>query len=136
SGELPDFVYIQDSDPNAVRAITDGAFLPLNEYLAGDQVLEYPNLATTEEQAGIDSAYDGNLIVVPMPAPARHNLVVLRLDAMNAVGTAEVTDNGEDLKALWPERAKLGEAGGRRVWRHGALDPTTCEPLHALGQEF
>ncbi|HJB09569.1 MAG TPA: hypothetical protein H9786_03400 [Candidatus Brachybacterium merdavium] len=136
SGELPDFVYIQDSDPNAVRAITDGAFLPLNEYLAGDQVLEYPNLATTEEQAWIDSAYDGNLIGVPMPAPARNNLVVLRLDAMKEVGTDEVPDNGEDLKDLWLELAKLGEVGGRRVWGHGALEPTTFEPLHDLGQEF
>src|SRR5690625_6351550 len=42
SGELPHFVYSQDSDPNAARATHDGAFLPLNEYLAGDQVLDYP----------------------------------------------------------------------------------------------
>lgn len=136
SGDLPDFVYIQDSDPNAVRAITDGAFLPLNEYLEGDRVLDYPNLATTEEQAWIDSAYDGNLIGVPMPTPARDNLVVLRLDAMKEVGATEVPDNGEDLKDLWLELAQLGEVGGRRVWGHGALEPSTFEPLHDLGQDF
>src|SRR5699024_12255451 len=85
SGELPDFVYIQDSDPNAVRAITDGAFLPLNEYLEGDQVLEYPNLATTEEQAWIDSAYDCNLIAVQISASASKKLDVLRLEDMQEV---------------------------------------------------
>src|SRR5690625_5552920 len=71
-----------------------------------------------------------------MPASARNNLVVLRLDAMKEVGTDEVPDNGEDLKDLWLELAKLGEVGGRRVWGHGALEPTTFEPLHGLDQGF
>ena len=70
-----------------------------------------------------------------MPTPARDNLVVLRLDAMKEVGATEVPDNGEDLKDLWLELAQLGEVGGRRVWGHGALEPSTFEPLHDLGQD-
>ncbi|ATG52985.1 hypothetical protein CFK38_16765 [Brachybacterium vulturis] len=136
SGQLPDFVYIQPNDPNAARALSDGAFLELNDYLEGDKVEQYPNLATTPAGAWTDSALHGALLGVPNPDPLRNNLLVLRLDAMKEVGVDAVPEDAEDLKSLWLELAKLGKVAGREVFAHGALEPTTFEPLHDLGQEY
>lgn len=136
SGNLPDFVYVQPTDPNAARALSDGAFLELNDYLEGEKVEDYPNIATTPEVTWQDSARDGALLGVPNPDPLRNNLMVLRLDAMKEVGADAVPEDAEDLKTLWLELAKLGKVGGREVFAHGALEPTTFEPLHDLGQEF
>lgn len=136
SGQLPDLVYIQDGDPNAARALADGAFLELNDYLEGDEVKAYPNIATTPELTWKNAARKGALLGVPNPDPLRGNLMVLRLDAMKKVGADTVPDNGNDLKQLWLELAKLGKLGGRKVYGHGVLDATTFEPLHSLGQDF
>lgn len=136
SGKLPDFVYIQPNDPNAARALSDGAFLELNDYLEGDKVQEFPHIATTPEVTWKDSARDGALLGVPNPEPLRNNLLVMRLDAMKEIGVDAVPDDAEDLKALWLELAKLGQVAGREVFAHGALEPTTFEPLHDLGQEY
>lgn len=136
SGNLPDLVYIQDDDPNAARALADGAFLELNEYLEGDKVKAYPNLASTPTDTWVNSAKNGKILGVPMPAPPVNNLMVLRLDAMKKVGANGVPDNGDDLKTLWLELAKLGEVAGRKVWTHGELKPETFEPLHDLGNMF
>lgn len=136
SGNLPDLVYMQPDDPNGARALADGAFLELNEYLQGDAVLDYPNIATTPTSTWENSARNGKLLGVPQPEPLYNNLLVLRLDAMKEVGVDAVPEDAEDLKALWLELAKLSSVGGREVFAHGALDPVTFEPLHDLGQEF
>src|SRR5699024_10859529 len=83
-----------------------------------------------------DAAHHGALLGVPNPEPLRNNLLVMRLDAMKEVGVDAVPEDAEDLKDLWLEMAALGSVAGREVYGHGALEPTTFEPLHDLGQEY
>lgn len=136
SGDLPDLLYLQYYDVNAARAISDGAFAELNEFLEGDAIDDYPNLATTPESIWRSSARHGKLYGIPQPAGTVHNLAVMRLDAMKLVGVDAVPDNAEDLKDLWLEMATIQEIGGRRVWGHGVMNAHNFEPAHDLGQDY
>lgn len=136
SGELPDLLYLQSYDVNAARAISDGAFAELNEFLEGDAILEYPNIATTPESVWRTSSRNGVLYGIPQPAGPVHNIATVRLDALKLVGTDEVPDNANDLKDLFLEMAKIGEIGGRQVWGHGVMNAHNFEPAHDIGQKY
>ncbi|MGP9538434.1 extracellular solute-binding protein [Brachybacterium sp. AOP43-C2-M15] len=136
SGDLPDLVHLDDNNPNAARAIQDGAFVALNEYLEGDLIEQYPNLATTPQSAWEDSHKNGTLYGIPQPAAAINWFPAIRKDAMEQIGLTDVPQDGSELREMLVEFGKIGTLGGRKVWGVGALDAAIFEPIFALGPEY
>lgn len=136
SGDIPDLVHLDDNDPNAARAISDGAFTPLNEYLEGDLVEQYPNIATTPQDAWNNSHKNGTIYGLPQPAAAINWFPVIRKDAMDLIGMTDAPQDGNELRDMLVEFAKIGDLGGRQVWGVGALDSSIFEPIHHLGAPF
>lgn len=136
SGDLPDWIYLDDTDPNAARAISDGAFVPLNEYLEGDLVKEYPNIATTPQDAWADSHKDGTIYGLPQPVAAINWFPVIRKDAMTRIGMREAPKDGKELRDMLVEFAKIKNLGGREVWAVGGMDSSIFEPVHKLGPTY
>lgn len=136
SGQLPDFIYLPNDDPNGVRAINDGAFAPLNDFLEGDKVKEWNGIASTPEEAWQDSLHEGQIIGIPQPSAKINDFPVMRKDAMKQIGVDKIPDNGKDFKDLLLELAKVKKIGDREVWVWGALGPDNFEPIYDLGQEF
>lgn len=136
SGDIPDLVYLDDNNPNAARAIKDGAFVALNEYLEGDRIEKYPNLATTPEDAWKNSHKNGTIYGIPQPAAAINWFPVIRKDAMKQIGLETAPEDGHELRDMLVEFAKIGNLGGRQVWGAGALDAGIFYPIHAIGSMF
>lgn len=136
SGDLPDMIHLEDTNPNAARAISDGAFVALNEYLEGDLIEQYPNLATTPQDAWNNSHKNGTIFGIPQPAAAINWFPVIRKDAMNEIGMTEAPQNADELREMLVEFAKIGNLGGRQVWGVGALDSSIFEPIHNLGPTY
>lgn len=136
SGDIPDLVYLDDTNPNAARAIEDGAFVALNEYLEGDLIEQYPNLATTPESAWQNSHKNGTIYGLPQPAAAINWFPVIRQDAMKEIGLTEAPQDGTELRDMLVEFGKIGSLGGRQVWGVGALDASIFEPIFGLGPDY
>ncbi|WP_058235531.1 type 2 periplasmic-binding domain-containing protein [Devriesea agamarum] len=136
SGDLPDMIYLDDTNANAARAISDGAFVALNQYLEGDLIKKYPNLATTPQEAWVNSHKNGTIYGIPQPAAAIDWFPVIRKDAMKQIGMNDVPHNGHELRDMLVEFAKLGTLGGRQVWAVGGVDPSIFEPIHKIGPTF
>jgi putative aldouronate transport system substrate-binding protein len=136
SGDLPDLVYLDDNNPNAARAIQDGAFVALNEYLEGDLIEQYPNLATTPQSAWADSHKNGTLYGIPQPAAAINWFPAVRKDAMAQIGLTEAPQDGTEMREMLIEFGKIGTLAGRKVWGVGALDAIIFEPIFGLGPEY
>lgn len=136
SGNLPDFIYLGNGDANGMRAMSDGAFASLSEFLEGDNIKEYPNLATTPEDAWKDSMWKGEIFSVPQPARRINDFPMARTDALAEIGLEDVPDNGEDFKNMMIEFAKIGHLADREVWAWGKLRFNVFEPIFDLGQDF
>lgn len=69
SGELPDFFYLnpgQTSTP-LQRFVLEGAFLDITDYVTGDALQEYPNLASFPDYMWETATMNGRIYGVPTP---------------------------------------------------------------------
>lgn len=69
SGELPDFFYLnpgQTSTP-LQRFVLEGAFLDITDYVTGDNLQQYPNLASFPDYMWETAMMNGRIFGVPTP---------------------------------------------------------------------
>ena len=108
SGEIPDLSFVQDSSAVAAKAIDDGVFADLTEVLAGDNILQWPNLANVSENAWKASAKNGHIFGVPNENGFLSNYPAIRWDLMEAVGADAMP---ADAAALMPCAVSRGLRG-------------------------
>jgi putative aldouronate transport system substrate-binding protein len=90
SGDIPDLFYV-NPDANAdhlYQAIVQGAFADLTDYLTGDALAAYPNLAALDPAAYRNIAVDGRLYGVPKPIPRFDAIPFVRGDWQDTLGLA------------------------------------------------
>ena len=69
SGDMPDFFYLNFTQTPAPlqKFVLDGAFLDLTDYLTGDALQEYPNLASFPDYMWESTKMNGRIYGVPTP---------------------------------------------------------------------
>lgn len=103
SGDLPD-VTVLLPNPTSDKALRQGAFADLSDYLGGDAIKDYPNLSNNmSEQAWKDSMVDGRILGVTNPVPAADTAFVYRADWAKTIGFDKAPANAEELKKYFVE---------------------------------
>jgi putative aldouronate transport system substrate-binding protein len=121
SGQLPDLMFVQDQVAVGAQAFNEGAFADLSDYLSGDKILKYPNLANLPTYAWKASLKKGRIMGIPHVNPAVTSSATIRTDVMKAAGWSKAPTTGDDLAAMFEAVSKLGTVAGKQLWAIGGL---------------
>lgn len=117
SGDVPDLVFLNDQSAPQLQAIRDGAFADLSEVLAGDNILQWPNLAARQEQIWSASLKDGRLYQIPSIVWAITNPVVMRTDLLEQTSIGVAPNDADELFTALKEVSALRSGpGSQRVY--------------------
>ncbi|MFF0267098.1 hypothetical protein [Kribbella sp. NPDC004536] len=112
--ELPDLLQMR---PVAnLPALLDKRFTRLDEYLAGDAIKKYPNLANIPTRTWKSAVYNGGIYGVPIPRGAVQLYSFIRLDLFEAAGVSPEPKSFAELT----ETAKALTDPKARRWAFGA----------------
>ncbi len=103
-GELPDFLSLGTQVPRMPEVLTKRC-ADLSEFLSGDKIADYPNLAMIGQTAWLGVAFDNGIYGIPQSVP-RYGGTPLRTrqDILDRLGIGTVTArDGNDLIALMRE---------------------------------
>jgi putative aldouronate transport system substrate-binding protein len=124
-GDLPDLFYILPTSTAAAvlyQAIEQGAFADLTEYLSGEALNEFPNLARYPSYLWENVRIDGRIHGVPKPVLLNNDVTFYRGDWAQTLGVGEIT-NAEDLFNLL-SRMAAGDPNGNGnadTWGSGSF---------------
>ncbi|MDQ3657207.1 MAG: extracellular solute-binding protein, partial [Chloroflexota bacterium] len=101
SGDLPDFFYFNDDEQAAHlnQAVQQGAFADLTDYLSGDAINEWPNLAAIDPAVYRNIAIDGRIYGIPKLVTRFDTVPFIRADWASTVGL-ELPADAEEFLAL------------------------------------
>lgn len=116
SGSVPELTFVQDNDAIGQSALADGAYADLSEVLAGDNILEWPNLANVSTNAWQVSAKNGHIYGVPNENPFLTNFPLVRGDLMRLAGHDSMGSTAEEWLQVMTDIAALKEAHGKQIW--------------------
>lgn len=91
---IPDVVQIKPMMPN-LPSLLQAKFTDLGEYLSGDAVLDFPNLAAIPSYAWEACIYGGVLYGVPFAQPLLSNGLAMRSDIVKELGLSTTLDDGQ-----------------------------------------
>ena len=124
SGSVPDLSFVQDNDAIGQRALADGAFADLTEVLAGDNILQWPNLANVSTNAWQVSAKNGHLYGIPNENPYLTNFPIIRGDLMRMAGHDSIGTNTDEFLQVMTDIAGLKKAHGKQIWALAGISGT------------
>jgi putative aldouronate transport system substrate-binding protein len=97
-------------------ALLDKRFTRLDEYLAGDAIRKYPNLANIPTQTWKPAVYNGGLYGIPIPRGLVGTYSFIRQDLFEAAGLSpepkSFAELSETAKALTDPKARRWAFGG------------------------
>jgi len=101
----------------------DSLFTDLTPYLAGDKVLEYPNLANIPTDSWRYCVWNGKLFGLPFPDAGVPNALFYRDDLFEKKGIKDLPTTLDDLLALAKELtdAKAGVYGAEDLWNQAVI---------------
>ena len=124
-GDIPDLFYINESVNAAhlLQAISQGAFADLTDYLTGDAVAAYPNLAAIDPAVYRNIAIDGKVYGIPKLVPRFDNPPFYRADWAAALDLAKPTNADEffAMMTAFTENDPDGN-GNPDTWGLGGVD--------------
>jgi putative aldouronate transport system substrate-binding protein len=98
-GDLPDFVQLYLTTPN-LPGVLKAEFQDLTEYLSGDAIAPYPNLANLPSGAWENLLIDGGLYGIPNCVGPIFRALIARKDIIDKKGLNANLANGDDFLAL------------------------------------
>lgn len=97
-GDLPDVTALLPT-PIGDKALKQGAFADLTDYLAGDKMKNYPNLAAiTSEDAWKNTMINGRVLGVANPVPAVDTVFLYRGDWAEKIGLSGPPANAAEFR--------------------------------------
>ncbi|MEU9628268.1 extracellular solute-binding protein [Streptomyces luteogriseus] len=113
SSDIPDVVVVPGWNLNGkIPSAVNAKFADLGEYLSGDKVKDYPNLAAVPTDAWQRAIFGGQLRAIPMPASPVGNIAPFyRKDVFDKEGYTLPTSADEFL--AWAKEATNAKA---KVW--------------------
>lgn len=138
SGDLPELIFVQDSTPQGLQAITDGALLDLSELLAGDNVLEWPNLANIRTETWQVSSKDGRIYGIPNENAILSRFPAVRSDALAAVGASDLGSSPEEFLERFVAMGELKKLHDKEFYALAGLGDltTVVEWMFGIGPEW
>jgi len=113
--ELPDMMLTQSI--KNFPELLERQFAPLDEYLGGDAIKDYPNLANIPTATWRSVVYNGKLFGLPVPRGLVANYHFVRADLFEAAGVSAEPESFDELveagQALTDPR--------RRRWAYGTI---------------
>lgn len=133
SGDLPD-VTVLLPNPTSDKALRQGAFADLSEFLSGDAIKDYPNLANnTAEAAWKNTMIDGRIMGVTNPVPAVDTIYTYRGDWAKKIGFSAQPKNADELKEFFTAIPKaIGKVDGRTPYGIGAFPGPVMNLVNAM----
>lgn len=120
--DVPDFVTIAEHNiPPRFDQALPGLFTDLGEYLSGDKIEKYPNLANIPTDAWKSCVFEGKLYGLPYPADRISGATFYRKDLFDELGITELPTNAEEFYDLTVELTD--ESAGR--WAGNDLTDTS-----------
>jgi len=107
SGDLPDLFYLNFNQTLTPlqKFVQEGAFVDLTEYLSGDGLQEFPNLATFPDFMWEATKTDGKIYGVPCPGGRSGQVPAFRTDWANKLTGGKPT-NADEAREQWIGMAK------------------------------
>ncbi|MFJ8469518.1 extracellular solute-binding protein [Streptomyces swartbergensis] len=129
SSDIPDVVVVPGWNLNGkIPSAINAKFADLGEYLSGDKVKDYPNLAAVPTDAWQRSIFGGQLRAIPMPASPVVNIAPFyRKDVFDKEGYTLPTSADEFL--AWAKEATNAKA---KVWACDDMKWTAFSVFGAL----
>jgi putative aldouronate transport system substrate-binding protein len=129
SSDIPDVVVVPGWNLNGkIPSAVNAKFADLGEYLTGDKVKDYPNLAAVPTDAWQRSIFGGQLRAIPMPASPVVNVAPFyRKDVFDKEGYTLPTSADEFL--AWAKEATNAKA---KVWACDDMKWTAFSVFGAL----
>lgn len=115
SGDIPDLTFVDPNTPSGLSAMQDAAFADLSEVLAGDNVLQWPNLANIPEGAWKATALNSHLLGIPDENPYLNNLPVLRKGLVQLAGHEDLGSNADEFLQVLTDIGDLKNAHGKQI---------------------
>jgi putative aldouronate transport system substrate-binding protein len=133
SGDLPDVTALLPN-PTSDKALRQGAFADLSEFLSGDKMKDYPNLSNhTPEQAWKDTLIDGRVMGVTNPVPAVDTVFPYRGDWAAKIGFSKPPANAAELKEFFTAIPKaIGKVNGHTPYGIGAFPGPVMGLVNAM----
>ena len=107
SGNLPDLMFVQDTTPQGLQGVEDGALTDLTDLLAGDNILAWPNLAHVRTETWQRSSKHGRILGIPNEDPVLTRFPAVRSDALAAIGASDLGATSDDFLDRFIEMGKL-----------------------------
>lgn len=116
--DVPDWVVIPSWNlPPRFGQAAENLFADLSEYLAGDKVKKYPNLANLPTDAWKYSVFSGGLYGLPYPGTLLNDALFFRADLFEELGLEQPTSAAEYLEvAKEATDASKNRWGSEDVW--------------------
>lgn len=127
--ELPDLVLAPNPSPPPVPnlpQLLDKRFANLSEYLSGDAITDYPNLANIPTRTWRSTVYNGGIYGIPIPRGAIGSYHFIRQDLFEAAGVSPEPKSYEELV----ETTKALTDPKKRRWAFGLYN----QPRQLLGR--
>lgn len=133
SGDLPDVTALLPN-PTSDKALRQGAFADLSEFLSGDKMKDYPNLSNnTPEQAWKDTLIDGRVMGVTNPVPAVDTVFPYRGDWAAKIGFSKSPADAAELKEFFTAIPKaIGKVNGHTPYGIGAFPGPVMGLVNAM----
>ena len=102
--DVPDFVTIAEHNiPARFDQALPGLFQDMGEYLSGDKVEKYPNLANIPTNAWKSCVFEGKLYGLPYPSDRMSGSSFYRKDLFDEMGITEMPKNADEFFDLTVE---------------------------------
>lgn len=128
SDNLPDLVQIPGALPNRADALS-ARFTELSEYLGGDKIAEYGQLANLTEEAWRGASFKGGIFGVPMPLGFVSSRVITREDRIKERGVSSQVNSADEFFELCTEVTDPG----KNQWALGEAKNPSSYVLEMFG---
>lgn len=139
SGDLPDLIYLNFNQTNTPlqKFVKEGAFVDLTDYLTGDNLQKYPNLATFPDYMWKACMTDGRIYGVPCPSGRSGQVAAHRSDWVQKL-LGHTPTNAQELHDVCLAMAKNDPDGNGSddTWAMGRYssdwDMSLIYPVHRV----
>jgi putative aldouronate transport system substrate-binding protein len=131
-GDLPDLM-MWTRGPEQLQALQQGAYTDLTDYLTGDSLQSFPNLANIPVEVWEGVKIQGRIWGVPLARSIAGRPLMFRRDWAEAAGTPTPAD-GEEFFQLMGQFTTGDPDGNQRpdTWGLGALSPFSLDFLEQM----
>lgn len=120
--DIPDLVSATEDSPR-LASLLEAKFTDLTEFLSGDAILDYPNLAHMPEESWKGAVHNGKIFAVPQAKEPMPAVMFARKDLIDGLGLDADWQSFAEFRALcgemsWPKENRWAIASDEGALEH------------------